>query len=239
MTSDSVMPPTSARTTWTWTSSCGSLAISSWKASSEPDTSALRTRLSSCSVAAAGVVEDLLERARRRWRRASASVLRRLPRSLASWRALRSFSTTRTYSPASGTESKPSTSTGSDGVGLLDLAAEVVVHRADAAPVGAGDDGVADLQRAALDEHGDDGAAARVELGLDDHARRLGVRVGLELLDLGQQEDRLEQVVEVRSWPWPRRRRTSCRRPTPRAGGRAGSSRCGRGRAARPPCRSC
>ena len=54
------------------------------------------------------------------------------------------------------------------------------------------------MQRAAVDEHGHDRAAARVELGLDDHARRLGVRVGLELLDLGQQEDRLEQVVEVR-----------------------------------------
>ena len=34
-------------------------------------------------------------------------VLRRLARSPASWRALRSFSTTRTNSPASGTESKP------------------------------------------------------------------------------------------------------------------------------------
>ena len=63
--------------------------------------------------------------------------------------------------------------------------------RAHAAPVGAGDDRVADLQRAALDEHGDDGAAARVELGLDDHAGGLGVRVGLELLDLGEQQDRL------------------------------------------------
>ena len=31
----------------TWTSSCGSLAISSSNASSEPDTSAFRTRLSS------------------------------------------------------------------------------------------------------------------------------------------------------------------------------------------------
>ena len=81
--------------------------------------------------------------------------------------------------------------------GLLDALAGVVVHRAHAAPVGAGDERVADVQRAALHEHGHDGAAARVELGLDDHARRLGVRVGLELLDLGEQQDRLEQVVEV------------------------------------------
>jgi hypothetical protein len=38
------------------------------------------------------------------------------------------------------------------GAGLLDLVALVVVHRADAAPVGAGHDVVADLERAALDE---------------------------------------------------------------------------------------
>ena len=80
---------------------------------------------------------------------------------------------------------------------LLDLAAAIVVQRAHAAPVGARDDRVADLERAAVDEHGHDRAAARVELGLDDHARRLGVRVGLELLDLGQQQDRLQQLVEV------------------------------------------
>ncbi len=49
-------------------------------------------------------------------RRASASVFRRLARSPASWRARRSFSTTRTSSPASGTPSKPSTSTGWPGI---------------------------------------------------------------------------------------------------------------------------
>ena len=49
-----------ARST-TCTSSCGSLAISSSNASSEPDTSALSTRLSSLSVAA--LVEDRRQRA--------------------------------------------------------------------------------------------------------------------------------------------------------------------------------
>ena len=121
----------------------------------------------------------------------------------------------------------------------LDALARVVGHRAHAAPVGAGDDRVADLQRAALDEHGDDRAAARIELGLDHGAGGIGVRVGGELLDLGGQQQALEQVVEPLRASWPRRRRTSCRRPTPRAGARAGSSRCGRGRAARLPCRSC
>ena len=173
-------------------------------------------------------------------RRACCSSLRRV-RALAGERAGACGRSRRRarYSPASGTESKPSTSTGSDGPASLTRLPRVVVHRAHAAPVGAGDERVADLQRAALDEHGHDGAAARVELGLDDHAGRLGVRVGLELLDLGEQQDRLEQVVEVLRASWPRRRRTSSRRPTPRAAGRAWSSRCGRGRAARPPCRSC
>ena len=172
-------------------------------------------------------------------RRACCSSLSRFARSPASERALRSFSTTRTYSPASGTVSKPEHLDRLGRAGRLDALARVVGHRAHAAPVGAGDDRVADLQRAALDEHGDDRAAARIELGLDHGAGGLGVRVGGELLDLGHQQQALEQVVEALRASWPRRRRTSCRRPTPRAGARAGSSRCARGRAARPPCRSC
>src|SRR3954447_22728815 len=72
-----------------------------------------------------------------------------------------------------------------------------VVHRAHAAPVGAGDDRVAALQRAAGDEDGGDGAAARIELGLDDRARGVGLRVRPELFHLGHDEDRLEQLVEA------------------------------------------
>ena len=48
-------------------------------------------------------------------RRASDSAFNRAARSPASWRARRSFSTARTSSPASGTPSNPSTSTGSPG----------------------------------------------------------------------------------------------------------------------------
>src|SRR5205823_13284163 len=71
------------------------------------------------------------------------------------------------------------------GPGRLDALALEVGHRAHAAPVRAGDDGVADVQRAALDEDGDDGTAAGVELGLDDHPGGLGLGVGLELLEVG------------------------------------------------------
>ena len=43
---------------------------------------------------------------------------------------------------------------------------------------------------------------------------RLGVGVGLQLLDLGQRDQRLEQVVEVLRGSWPTRPRTRCRRPS-------------------------
>ena len=113
------MPPTPERTTCTWTSSCGSLAISSSKASSEPDTSALSTRLSSVTSAPRCWSKIVSSETFLPERRACCSSFRRVARSPASWRALRSFSTTRTNSPASGTESKPSTSTGSDGPASL------------------------------------------------------------------------------------------------------------------------
>src|SRR4051794_18013102 len=80
---------------------------------------------------------------------------------------------------------------------LLHALAAVVVHRPDAAHVLAGDDRVADLQAAAVHEQGDHGAATGVELRFDHEPGRLGVGVGLELLDLGERDQRLEQVVEV------------------------------------------
>ena len=158
----------------------------------------------------------------RAWRRASASVLSRIARSRASWRAWRSFSTTWTCSPASPTPSKPSTSTGIAGRGRLDPLALEVVHRPDPAPLRTGDDRVADAEGSALDEHGDDGAAARVEVRLDHGAGSVGVRVGLQLLELGDEQDHVEQVVEALAGSWPRRRSRRCPRPSPRAAGRAG-----------------
>ena len=50
------------------------------------------------------------------------------------------------------------------GAGLAHLLAAIVDQRAHAAPFGAGDDDVADMQRAALDEHGRHRSAAAVEL---------------------------------------------------------------------------
>ncbi len=53
------------------------------------------------------------------------------------------------------------------------------------------------MQGVAGDEQRGDRAAAAVELRLDDVARGEGVRVGLELEDVGLKQDGLEQVVDA------------------------------------------
>ena len=80
---------------------------------------------------------------------------------------------------------------------LLHLLAAEVEERPHLAPGIAGDDRVADLERAAGDEHGRDRAAADVEAALDDRPRslRLGVRLELEL-GVGDEQDLLEEIVE-------------------------------------------
>ena len=61
ITSDSLIPPAAAWITLTAISSWGSFAISSWSASSEPETSALSTMLSSLSSPSLRLREDLVE----------------------------------------------------------------------------------------------------------------------------------------------------------------------------------
>ena len=75
----------------------------------------------------------------------------------------------------------------------------VVDERPDPAPGGAGDERVADPERAALDEHGGHRAAADVEVGLEHDARGAAVGVGLErqVLDVGHEQQLLEQVVDA------------------------------------------
>ena len=81
--------------------------------------------------------------------------------------------------------------------GFLELLAAIVDEGAHAAPLVAGDDDVADHQRAGLDQHGGDRAAALVELGLDDDAFGRAVGIGLEVENFGLQQDGFEQLVEV------------------------------------------
>ena len=175
----------------------------------------------------------------RAWRRASASVLRRLPRSLGELAGaavvLDDLNVLAGLADAVEAEHLDRIA----GPGRLDAGAGVVVHRPDLAPLRAGDDRVADLQRAALDEDGDDRAAAGVELGLDHGAGGVGVGVRLQLLELGDEDDHVEQVVEAL---------LGLRRDVDVDGVAAPvlgvqpvrrRARCGRGRAGRPPCRSC
>ena len=83
------------------------------------------------------------------------------------------------------------------GTGLLLVLAALVDQRAHAAPFAAGDEDVADLQRAALHQHRRDRAAAALELGLEHDALGRAVRVGLQIEQLGLQQDRFLQLVEV------------------------------------------
>jgi hypothetical protein len=62
--------------------------------------------------------------------------------------------------------------------GFLDLATLVVDQRADAGELGAGNDDVADPERAALHQHGADRTAAAIELGFDDEALGTPGRIG-------------------------------------------------------------
>ena len=76
--------------------------------------------------------------------------------------------------------------------------AVLVEHRPDPAVAGAGDDRVADAQRAALDQDRGDRAATAVEVRLDHEALGVLVRVGPQVeRRVGGQDDGLEQLVEV------------------------------------------
>ena len=79
----------------------------------------------------------------------------------------------------------------------LDLRALVVDQRAHATPFGAGDHDVADMERAALHQHGRDRTAAAVELRLDHGAFGGPFRIGLEIEDFSLQADHVQQFVEI------------------------------------------
>ena len=83
--------------------------------------------------------------------------------------------------------------------------AGLVEHRADAAVLLAREQDVADLQLALVDQDGRDGAAAALEARLEhDAGGRTGVG-GLEVEQLGLQQQRIEQLVDA----LPRQRRNA------------------------------
>src|SRR5262249_58863131 len=81
--------------------------------------------------------------------------------------------------------------------GLRDRLAAVVDERAHTAPGRTGDDNVADIEGAALHEHGANRPASALELGLDDNALRRTLRVGAQVQQLRLQVDGFEKLVEA------------------------------------------
>src|SRR6266511_1424571 len=82
------------------------------------------------------------------------------------------------------------------GDGLVDARAGEVVHRPDPPPLRTRDGGVPHPQRAALHEHRHDGPAAGVEVRFYHGPGGRCIRVRFQLLELGDQQDHLQQVVE-------------------------------------------
>ena len=79
--------------------------------------------------------------------------------------------------------------------GRPDLLAVGVDQGPHPTPGGAGHQRIADLQRAALDEHRGHGAATDVQERLQHHALRPTVRIGPEVLDLCHHVQVVQEVV--------------------------------------------
>src|SRR6266545_3751459 len=180
------MAPTPAWSTETLTLSVESFDSASRSTSSDPCTSAFRTTASSLTspswMRLNSWASDMLR----------PGVAAEISRSRCSWcrkpampRACASSWTTWKRSPAFGMSLKPVTSTG------------VVRHRADAAPGGAGDEHVADVERAVLDQDGRDDAAADLLPGFEDRALGEDLGARLELLDVRGEQDHLEQLLDA------------------------------------------
>src|SRR5918994_715482 len=161
MTSDSLIPPVWAWMMLTATCSCGTLAISSWSASSE-----LLTLQPSLAL--------LRERARLALVLHHLDVLPRL---------------------ADAVEAQDLD--GHPGRRFLDALALVVEHRPDLAPDRTRDNRVADPKRPALDEDAGDRTPTRIEAGFDHGARGRRIRIRRELLQVGDQQNHVQQVVET------------------------------------------
>ena len=77
----------------------------------------------------------------------------------------------------------------------LEAIAREVLHRAHASEMRARHQRVADAQGAALDQDRHHRATAGIELGLDHRARRVRLLVGAQLLEVGDDLDRVEQAA--------------------------------------------
>ena len=198
LTSLSVIAPTPRWMTLSWTSSGISILNSaSSRASTEPETSPLRTRVSevfspslSCSMSVSSVARprELAKLAARR----------RACRCSAICRTVRSSSAARNVSPAPGTDGQTQHQHRTGRTRLGDLLAVLVEHGPDAAVRAARHDRVAGPQRALLHQDGRHRTAALVEVRLDrDTLRRPVDRSGQLQRRVGGQQDGLEQLVDA------------------------------------------
>ena len=81
--------------------------------------------------------------------------------------------------------------------GALDGLAAIIDKGAHAAPFRTGDQNIALMQRAALDQNRGDRATALVELGFDHGTFGDALRIGLEVEDFGLQQDRILKRIEI------------------------------------------
>jgi len=102
-------------------------------------------------------------------------------------------------SPASGTAIETEDLDGHRRTGFFHLVAAVVEHGPDLAPATAGHDRVTDPERAPLDEHRRDRTRpwSRLEFQHERPRRDVGVRAERWVVEVGDQQDRLEQLVDT------------------------------------------
>ena len=81
--------------------------------------------------------------------------------------------------------------------GNLDVLALVVDQRTDTAPCSTRDHRIADLEGAFLHQHGRDRATADVEVRFQHDTLGASVGVGTKFLDLGDQQDLVEQFIDT------------------------------------------
>ena len=195
MTSESLTGPVAAWMTLTLTSLVPSPSSAPLTASALPRTSALRMMMSSLSLPA---LISLKSVSRLTWAcsvcssasRRRLRVIHDLPRDALIGDDAKLFAGLRDFGNAHEHRRRR-------WAGFLDSLSAVVEHRLDFAADLADDDGIALAQGAALDENRGDWAPVRVEFGFDDDAVGGPVGIGLELRDLGDEADRLQQVIDA------------------------------------------
>ncbi len=164
----SLIPPTPWWMTLTRTSGCWIFCSSETAASTEPCTSPLSTRFRSWTAPACSCVKSCSSDGPAFAAVASCSRRRRSPRTCATLARVALVLDDATELARGRRVVEPENLDGLARPRLLDLLPAEVVEGADPAPGVTGHDRIADLERAALDEHRRDRATPDVEPGLDD-----------------------------------------------------------------------